>query len=637
MDLDVFDAVMVELGPGQIHLSLLQPGRVCMGFSGVLSLALAQQIPDLLACLAEVLARNDASACLLIDARELRFIQFPAQRYLLSTYRFTPRNPAIRDVGLIATSPFLRTLGRLFQRLNPMTPMRLYSSLSEAMEQMALVPTATAPLVSAGLRISHSLPEYDYLDNRLQIRFYLVEPGILLCETEGVFEPEGMAHLIESCMQAESWCRTQWGSAYLISDARKTVHTTPATFGWMRQRLRDPIAEFDLQCVVTSFWPQALQRLLRVFAGEKMRRVLFFATPADALEKVYAHRSSGQLKVPSTPSPAQLMDARSQTEQIAQQAAYIRSLEWEREHLVQSLSDALSSLLTRDNVLHEEPLPDFQSPVSELFELIRLIRYEFHYHQQTLQQEIDVRLEAEQRAQALTQTKTRLLANVSHELRTPLHAMLGFTQVLQKERLGPLNPRQQQFLERARENGLHLLRLIEDLLDLSRLESGHGQPSWQNVSLDSLLTQTVAQFEVLAHAKNLDLLLELPPDGDMHIHSDPGKLQQIVINLISNAIKFTEQGGITLRLRAETDALATWLLTVSDTGLGIPLAAQQDIFEPFQRLEQSTQTGAGLGLAICQTLCEQLGYTLGVSSQPGQGACFEVRIPRLPQGVLPEV
>ncbi|MGV3525389.1 MAG: sensor histidine kinase [Candidatus Sericytochromatia bacterium] len=629
MDLDVFDEVVVEQGPGQIRFTLLKPGRVCLSFSGVLSLALAQQIPDMLACLAEALARQDASACLLIDTRELRFIQFPAQRYLLSTFRFTPRNPAVRDVGLVVTSPFLRTLGRLFQRLNPLTPMRLYSSVSEALEEMALVPTATAPLVSAGLRISHSLPEYDYLDKRLQIRFYLLEPGIVLCETEGVFEPAGMAHLIETCLLAEKWCRTQWGCAYLISDARKVVHTTPATFAWMRQRMREPIAHFDLNCVVTAFWPQALQRLLRVFAGDKMRPVQFVATPAEALDKVYTHRSRGQLALPQT-APF-LPEARSQSEQIAQQAAYIRSLEWEREHLVHSLSDALAGLLTREHTLHEEPLPEFQAPVSELFELIRLIRYEFHYHHQTLQQEIDVRLEAEQRAQALSQTKTRLLANVSHELRTPLHAILGFTQVLQKERLGPLNPRQHQFLERARENGLHLLRLIEDLLDLSRLESGHGQPAWQNVPLDSLLRQTVGQFEVLAHAKNLALVLELPDEGDMQVHSDPGKLQQIVINLISNAIKFTERGHVRLRLRAETEAPSTWLLSVSDTGLGIPLAAQQEIFEPFQRLEQHTQTGAGLGLAICQALCKQLGCTLSVSSQPGQGACFEVRIPRLPQ------
>ena len=235
-------------------------------------------------------------------------------------------------------------------------------------------------------------------------------------------------------------------------------------------------------------------------------------------------------------------------------------------------------------------------------------------------------------------TKSEFLANMSHELRTPLNSVIGFANVLLKNKAGNLLTQDLNYLQRIRNNGQHLLGLINQVLDLSKVEAGRMEAELTSVNLAHLIGETLGELAGQAAGKDLLLRSDIP-ERLTPIETDATKLKQVLINLVGNALKFTERGGVTVRARTLPGNPETTLLEVADTGIGIPADRIETIFEAFQQAEAGTARkygGTGLGLTIARALCRLLGGDLTVSSQLGEGTTFQVRLPSRPAAPSPQ-
>jgi len=234
-------------------------------------------------------------------------------------------------------------------------------------------------------------------------------------------------------------------------------------------------------------------------------------------------------------------------------------------------------------------------------------------------------VQAKEEAERVSKFKDQFLSTMSHELRTPLNAVLGFSDLLADERYGPLNDRQQRYLYHIHTGGKHLLKLISDILDLSKIEAGRMELTREDVTVSSAFSEVISALYPLAEKKSQALLQKVAPD--LHVHADGLRFKQILLNLAGNAIKFTPEGGrIELSAGRVDDQVR---VEVRDNGPGIPPHEQQRIFEAFVRLAQtgSATDGTGLGLAITSRLVELHGGQLGIESQPGEGSCFYFSLP----------
>jgi signal transduction histidine kinase len=222
--------------------------------------------------------------------------------------------------------------------------------------------------------------------------------------------------------------------------------------------------------------------------------------------------------------------------------------------------------------------------------------------------------------------KTEFLAHMSHELRTPLNSILGFAQLLAAEDFGPLNERQRRYIANVENSGAHLLSLINDVLDLTKVEAGQLELAPDVVGLAPLLAACIEEMGPLANLKSLSLVLR--DRGACAVRADPRRVRQVVLNLLSNATKFTPKGG-TITLETERDG-SELLIQVRDTGVGVPAAERERIFEAFtQVLAGRTRSveGTGLGLTVSRRLMNLMGGSLTLNSGPEQGASFTMRLP----------
>lgn len=232
--------------------------------------------------------------------------------------------------------------------------------------------------------------------------------------------------------------------------------------------------------------------------------------------------------------------------------------------------------------------------------------------------------QAMRKMEEASQAKSDFLAKMSHELRTPMNSILGFTTLMLKNREQTLTERELDFLMRIHRNGLHLLNLINDILDLSRVESGKIPFHFETIELAALLLEVIDAFEVQAQEKGLILKTELAPV--LPFATDRERLKQILLNLVGNAIKFTPSGSVKIRLLADSQGRAREIAVI-DTGLGIPSEQQDLVFDAFHQIDQSSKRsygGTGLGLAIVRNLCQNLGYGLELVSTPSRGSCFRL-------------
>jgi signal transduction histidine kinase len=225
-----------------------------------------------------------------------------------------------------------------------------------------------------------------------------------------------------------------------------------------------------------------------------------------------------------------------------------------------------------------------------------------------------------------SQHKSQFLANMSHELRTPLNAVLGYTELLIDSLYGKLPDKAQGVLERIQTNGQHLLALINDVLDLSKIEAGQLTLAMEEYALPGLVQSVVTVAEPLARAKGLALRVTVP-EGLPFGRGDERRLMQVLLNLVGNAIKFTDAGSVDVRASISDGCFQ---LAVSDTGPGIGEADQTRIFEAFQQVDNTSTRktgGTGLGLAISKKIVEMHGGSIVVESTVGQGSTFRIVVP----------
>ncbi len=237
-------------------------------------------------------------------------------------------------------------------------------------------------------------------------------------------------------------------------------------------------------------------------------------------------------------------------------------------------------------------------------------------------------IEAREQAESAALTKSQFLANMSHELRTPLNAVIGISEMLREE--AEDENKDTEPYDRVAGSGRHLLHLIDDILDFSKIEAGKIQLIVESVELPALLDDLIATVEPIASNRGNDLALVYHGTPE-RLQTDPFRLKQIVLNLLSNACKFTENGSISLEVAEIADGEnPAVLFTVKDTGIGISSSQSARLFEDFSQADTSTTRqygGTGLGLAISQRLCRLLGGEIALSSTPGEGSEFSFTLP----------
>jgi signal transduction histidine kinase len=219
---------------------------------------------------------------------------------------------------------------------------------------------------------------------------------------------------------------------------------------------------------------------------------------------------------------------------------------------------------------------------------------------------------------------------MTHELRTPLNAVLGFTEALLGEYFGPVNDKQREYLRYIRSSGTHLLALINDVLDLAKVEAGKLDLSGRVFEVATLVTEVAGTCEALMERNRNRFVVDAPPPlGSMR--SDPMRLRQVLLNVLGNAAKFTQEGVVTLSVRRETHDGVDWLhFAVRDTGIGIAPDQLAKLFQSFTQADPSISErfgGTGLGLALSQHLAQLMGGSITVSSRPGEGSEFVVHLP----------
>jgi signal transduction histidine kinase/CheY-like chemotaxis protein len=304
-------------------------------------------------------------------------------------------------------------------------------------------------------------------------------------------------------------------------------------------------------------------------------------------------------------------------------------------HPIQRLNVAAKNLA--EGQWDQEIQLERSDEVGELATSFNQMAQQLHESFATLEQRVAERTaelaRAKEAAEAANQAKSTFLANMSHELRTPLNAILGFAQILLHSPTPPDDYHED--LQLIQRSGEHLLTLINDVLDMSKVEAGRVTFNPVNFDLHALLNDLKEIFALRADHKGLQLLLEPQPNVPQYVRTDQLKLRQILINLLGNAIKFTQEGGVSLRVRAidpfsEANFSQTQLyFEVEDTGPGIAPEDLDSIFEPFVQTQtgRQAQEGTGLGLPISRKFVEILGGHLGVKSQVGQGTIFAFNIP----------
>jgi signal transduction histidine kinase len=254
---------------------------------------------------------------------------------------------------------------------------------------------------------------------------------------------------------------------------------------------------------------------------------------------------------------------------------------------------------------------------------------------ESLDDKVDELAQANLHLYEMNRLKSDFLATMSHELRTPLNSIIGFSDVLGS--IQSLDDKQRRYVANIRSSGRMLLEMINDILDLAKIEAGKMEVRASAFRMESIVSAQCDMARPLAEKKNIDLEFDVEP-GLEAVDQDPAKVQQILANLLSNAVKFTPEGGsVAVAASVDADASDAFLVEVTDTGVGIAEEEQQAIFEKFRqgrRLSGGDDamtrefSGTGLGLSIVRELCRLLGGDVTVTSQLGRGSRFTVRLPR---------
>jgi len=301
-------------------------------------------------------------------------------------------------------------------------------------------------------------------------------------------------------------------------------------------------------------------------------------------------------------------------------------------HYFQGLPSGIWLLLLECTLMGVVPVATVLSSLQRALAQSRVVETELqeyrHHLEDLVQQRTAELVEARDQAERASRAKTAFLANMSHELRTPLNAILGFSAIVRTD--GGLSDQHRKDLEIVGNSGEHLLSLIDDILDTAKIETGGVSAESVAFGLHALVNDAVNMMRERARAKNLELTLDLSSNAPWCVRSDPGKLRQVLANLIGNAVKYTDKGSVVVRLDArpaDGSGQVVLVFDVEDTGIGIAPQDQPRIFDPFVQAGRRPRQGVGLGLAICRNFVQVLGGTIQVESQPGRGTRFHVEVP----------
>jgi signal transduction histidine kinase len=303
--------------------------------------------------------------------------------------------------------------------------------------------------------------------------------------------------------------------------------------------------------------------------------------------------------------------------------ALIRAVRTSRQHEIPS---ARLAALEESNSVLKNQAEELAHQTNEAMELAQ----ELALTNEELRAVINEAKKAWAAADAANRSKAEFLAVMSHELRTPLNSIGGYVDLLEMELRGPLTDAQKSDLARIRRSQEHLLAIINDILNFTRLEATEVKFDIIDMPLRGLMADLDAVVSSLARAKSVVYECE-SPKTNLFTRTDPDKLRQIMINLVSNAVKFTPEGGSILVYTTATDESVS--IHVKDTGPGIPTDKQEAVFEPFVQLDRGltrTTDGTGLGLAISRALARGMGADLTLESEVGGGSCFTLTLPRAP-------
>lgn len=286
-------------------------------------------------------------------------------------------------------------------------------------------------------------------------------------------------------------------------------------------------------------------------------------------------------------------------------------------------------------LLLRPPAPSPPHPSTYLVHIIGMVTLQgflSFVHVLTTERSYDALGKLTDEARTASRAKSEFLANTSHELRTPMTAILGYTEMLlRNEDLAEDPARRADFLQTIQRNGRHLTQVLNDVLDLSRIEANRLELERQPVSPRELVREIESLFALRMQEKGLALRTDVSSAVPDRVHADPMRLRQVLVNLVGNALKFTTAGEIAIRADAECtgDPSRIWF-DVCDTGPGIPAERLQAIFEPFTQVDASTTRthgGSGLGLTISRRLCRLMGGEIEVTSEPGRGSTFRIHLP----------
>ncbi len=235
--------------------------------------------------------------------------------------------------------------------------------------------------------------------------------------------------------------------------------------------------------------------------------------------------------------------------------------------------------------------------------------------------------EAMEKAKEADRLKSAFLATMSHELRTPLNSIIGFTGIILQGLAGPLNEEQHKQMSMVQTSARHLLTLINDVLDISKIEAGQLALSITSFELKPSIEKMVKLISPMAEKKGLELKLDISDDVQT-VTTDQRRLEQVILNLLNNAVKFTEKGGVSISCRTRDDH---YILSVADTGIGMGPEEMEHIFKPFHQIDTGLTRkyeGTGLGLSISKKLLKMMGGEIHVESQRGKGSIFTIRFPK---------
>ncbi|MBF2052673.1 MAG: hypothetical protein IGS03_04310 [Candidatus Sericytochromatia bacterium] len=622
----------ISFSHAALQLELVAPGVLELQLSGYLHPDVLEPLFEQIQTLDAELLASKAYYVVIVDTSQVTGVSIKASRQILARLRWSA-NPYCLSLEYISVPGFFQHLTRMLFRFNQSEmALHFHSTLTEAraaaQQRLALLQKVqTGELhLPAGYAWEH-LSAYDHEDaegNRH--RFFLADHKLVLLQMERAIRAENMLVMLHA-QQAigEQLQLPPREPKYIIVDVSRIYqhdHFSRQAMLSVRDFFKHHQSPYATSFVITPPQMRGILRTLNYLAPVLRNRIQAAGSVHEALNLIAETRlRQSRSAYPLTPWGLRRA--------LAQERAENARLRQEQEQLLELFTPTLTRMVMEPGFEPESlPVPETASVAyQEAVDLLNYVQLDMRDMLDTLQAQMQVRELAEREAQAASQVKSQFMANMSHEIRTPMNAILGFTHLILARHAAQLPPKVKMYLERVHENGQHLLGIINDVLDLSRIEADRVVLALASCDLHEVLTHLLDQFEAQALKKELQLLLQLP-ETPLTLQTDIQKLRQILTNLLGNAIKFTPQGGqVTLRLQPAADG---WAIAVCDTGLGIPPEHQRLIFERFSQLEHPEQKhlrGTGLGLAISKTLSEHLGYDLSVFSSPGEGATFSLQIP----------